>query len=37
MGEQILRDSHGTKLGSIKEENGKLVIRDAHGTAKGSS
>lgn len=34
--DQILRDAHGKKLGTIKQENGKEVIRNANGKKLGS-
>ena len=35
MANQVLRDSHGSKIGEIIESGGKLIIRDARGSKKG--
>ena len=33
---QVLRDSHGHKIGEIQESCGKKIIRDEHGHLVGS-
>ncbi len=32
---QVLRDSHGRKIGEIQESGGKKIIRDEHGRKLG--